>query len=53
MKKITYSMKKQIARQLEHERRLAAKEKRLEQFNQDTNRNSRPTNEAMLGSKGC
>ena len=45
-------MKQQIARQLEHERRLAAKEKRLERSNQDTDRNPRPANEAMLGSQG-
>jgi len=36
MKKLTYSMKKQIARQLEHEQRLAAKEKRLERLSKES-----------------
>ena len=38
MKHQTLSMKKQIARQLEHEQRLTAKEKRLEDNNNNPSR---------------
>ena len=53
MKKMSASLKKQMAARQEHDKRLDAKEKRLEQSNQDINGNPRATNEEMLNSKGC